>query len=511
MAVNKAQTALGGEDDLDAALGESRSQSTELAVARPSFDSSQTALASIALRLDALTNATALLRNSVNDRLTDYSEQALRAQSAGNRDLEDFRRLQDRSIANLEAGLTASEEALARLEHSTAEAMSEVDRITHHFDERLDRVQELIEETARGAAAEPADLAPVLEQLESLAGQSARLSSHVDALVDRSEVDLAPVHQALAGIEEVLDGLAQRPDAAPVDLTVLEQALAGMQDALEVVASRPDHPPVDLAPLQSTLAEIQQVLEGVAARPEPIADVATIEQGLSRMQAAVDALADRPVADLTTLHQGLDELHEAVADLAARPDAPAPPEILAALARLERAIAGVSPSAGREAGSAIPSDDIERVLTILNEMVARQDSAGVDLAAMSKAQQTTTRSQLAALSDLQDRLGAIEEATEDREEDADLEANLRDVVGEIVGRLDAATMAIADEVQSVTRSVDALRRRMAVRARNESTLNESAISALADAVARRLSESPAPSAPAADVPRASARRRGTRA
>lgn len=392
------------DDQFDTSLGDaSRSLSTELARAWPSLDSTQAALAAIALRLEALTNATALLRNSVNDRLTEYGEQALRTQSTSGRNLEDYQRLQDQALANIESGLTVSEEALYRLEASTAGAMAELDRLSGHFDVRMDRVQELVEEVAGRQALEASDLAPVLDGLEGLSERSTQLGAQLSTLLGRAEADMGPVHQALAGIEEVLEGLAQQPAAPSVDFSHLEAALARIEESLEVVARPPD-------------------------------------------------------SDDTAVHQALDDLHRAITEIA-----------------------------------------------------AGQTALGDDVTAMSKAQQSTTRSQLTALSALQDRLSAVGGAGEDRDVEPDIEAIVHDAVAEVAGRLDAATMAIADEVQTVTRSVDALRRRIAVRARSESTFNESAVNALADAVARRLSLPPAPSAPAAAPPRASARRRGTRA
>jgi hypothetical protein len=537
-------------------------------------DGNHAALAAIALRLDALTSATALLRNSVNDRLTEYGEQALRVQAASGRDLEDYRRLHDRSLTEIDAGLTASEEALHRLERATTDAITDLDRISRHFDSRLDRVQELVTDVANAPAPAPTDLGPVLDHIGGLAEQSDRVSAQLGALLGRPEpdltavrdglgevlaevqdfsrrpepvaTDLSPVLETLDAVQDALERLAVRPETPPADLTPVEADLALLRDSMEDLAARPAPPPTDLTPVQEGLAAVQRTVEQLAAQPDPepldvgpileiledvragmeelarrpealAADRASLDERLSHIQHTVEQIGSQeaPAIDLIPIQDTLDGIQAALDHLAndlphvADTKSSISPEdqaqVLTGLDRVERALTAMAASVvGPDTSEAAlgelnetigrlseaQAEDLERVLDSVEDVATTQTNIRDAVQSLATTQQAASESQSAALIDLGERLKdelARASAPTMEVDRSDLEAVVRQVASEIVERLDATTFALIDEVQSVTKSVDALRRRIAVRVRREPELSEAAVAAIADAVARQVS------------------------
>jgi hypothetical protein len=163
-------------------------------------DSLLAALASIAVRMDGLTNTMALLRTVVADRLTDYGEQVVRAQAANDRGMEDYRRLQERSIVELQTGLGESEHALRRLERSVAAVAADLDKTGRVMQSQLEQVEHLghrLEDVADLAAQPPQpDLSAVHERLQ-------QLDTQLDALVHRPDGG----GRGGAGTAEILDRL----------------------------------------------------------------------------------------------------------------------------------------------------------------------------------------------------------------------------------------------------------------------------------------------------------------
>jgi hypothetical protein len=82
--------------------------------------------AALAVRIEALQHATALLRLVLGDRLADYANEVARSQTLAARNLDDFRHEHARSVAVVDAGLTQQAVALSRLEQRLDEELSEL-------------------------------------------------------------------------------------------------------------------------------------------------------------------------------------------------------------------------------------------------------------------------------------------------------------------------------------------------------------------------------------------------
>lgn len=357
-----------------------------------SADPGHAAFASIAIRLDALSSATTMLRTVVNDRLSDYSERVERAQSAGGREFEDQRRLQERAWSDIRTALSASEEALSVLKRASAGLLDRLAEFDANQESRLDKVSEHIEQldkTVNSLVTKPAvDVTPVIEGLATLQAQLG------PAFRAATEPDRAAFAALLDKVSVIDTNQEARMDR-------VSKHIEQLANAVFALSAKPE---IDLAP----------IIEGLGAVPDST-DIFTavaeeLQQSLER-QAAAQA------EDLERMVDTIEDLGRTVA-AAIVPPAPDPtPDLLAGLQRL--------------------ADKIDTLPQPAPDVVA-------------------------GLQHLADKIDTLPRAAPGPP--PDLLAGLQD---------------LADKVES-------LRRRIALRARQEPLLDEAAIDALADAIASRL-------------------------
>ncbi len=485
-------------------------------------DSLQAALASIAVRMDGLSNTMALLRTVVSDRLTDYGEQVVRAQAANDREMEDYRRLQERSVVELQTGLGESEHALRRLERSVAAVAADLDktgRVVHSQLEQLEHLGRRLEDVAGLAAQHPEpDLSPIEDQLQSLGAQ-------VEALLQRAEpsqIDITPLTGAVEYVQDQLDILVEKPQPADVDLNPVHDQLQHLHTQLDALTQRPQPADVDLTPLHDQLQHLHTQLDALTQRPEVA--MPDIEVLLGDIRSRLEALAAPPDTSSTDVQAT---------------------EVAAALERLELAVA--TRTSGRPLGdehgaevlrdldervgrlAAAQAEDLERLLDAIEEFGSRQGAVQDEAAAVTarleadvagRAELTSKLAEMestrATQTDAISRLGSAVEAQS--KATAKVATAVSQLGSQLESRLDALEQGtnvgpgeegiaeILDRLQTLSDQTQMLRRRIALRARTDQGIDPAVVDAVADAVAERLFVDRAE-----DEPDATGRRRGRRA
>ena len=299
--------------------------STDLAL-MGRVDVTHAALASIAMRLDALTSATAALRSLFGDRLTDYGEHVARVQASSSRDLEELRRLHELTLAQIDTSLNETEEAIRRLDRAAGTLLVRFDDLGASVGDGLDRLSHRLDDLAGQVEGRPdVDLTPVtthLQHLETLTTQ----------LADRPQPDLDELATVLAQVRERLQP-APAPDPAsdPAALHAagVTAALERLEHAIALLAARdagPDEDSGELEQMRETLerlataqaADLEQVLEAIEeiGRRETPASPTDVASGFARLDAKIDQLptgADPDLVDLVArLNARVDEMAEQV-------------------------------------------------------------------------------------------------------------------------------------------------------------------------------------------------------
>lgn len=207
-------------------------------------------LGSIAIRLDALANSTALLRSLIGERLADYSNQVARAQSLSTRDLEDYRRGHDRTLAEIEASLRESEGAVQHLERSVAATTSKLDEMGDKLHDRIERLEEQLEamgsslgqvESRLGVLAAPPTVdRDALEQLQQAVAQLGDMQSdEVERMIDA--IERLPAADRLAALDERVDAIAEfvsRSSTADTEMERLADQVENLTRGVEILRKR---------------------------------------------------------------------------------------------------------------------------------------------------------------------------------------------------------------------------------------------------------------------------------
>jgi len=404
-----------------------------------SADPGHAAFASIAIRLDALASATTMLRTVVSDRLSDYSERVERAQSAGGRDLDDHRRLQERSLSDIRAALSASEEALSVLKRASASLLDKLGEIDTNQEGRLDRVSQHIEQLTKvvvGLGTKPdVDLAPVIEGLEAI---QAQLEPALRAAMEPDRAATAALLDKLGEIDTNQEG---RLDRVNQHIEQLANAVIGLSA----------EPEVDLAPVIEGLETLQTQLEPA-------------------IRAAMDP--DRAAAHAASVTAALERLeHTLTTTLAASPKSPT--DILASMAE--------EMQQNLERQAAAQAEDLERILDTIEDLGRNQPVADAQSAV------TPSPDLLAGLQNLADKIDSLPHPAPTPTPDilAGLQ-NLADKFDTLPQPIPTPTPDVLEGLKDLADKVESLRRRIALRARQEPVLDENAIESLATALANRL-------------------------
>ena len=278
----------------------SHALSTQELILAGRSDSLQAALASIALRIDALTSTTSTFRNLISDRVSDYADQVGRFSTSAASDLEDYRQLHERSLDEIRRNVSDTDENIRRLgrtvgdlELKMASLIAAVrengDAVDHLATERdqmsdtvarsLDRVGQQVELGLEQGLEETAvALARLEEQVAGMGddrgggGDSLqRLEETVAALADDRDRD----NETLQRVEAMLADLSANRDRGADQLASRERgaskAIARVEERLaEIATTVADLAGQDLAGILLRLdARLRELPEARAGAPEP--------------------------------------------------------------------------------------------------------------------------------------------------------------------------------------------------------------------------------------------------
>jgi hypothetical protein len=492
-------------------------------------DALMTALTTLAFRVDALSATTTAFRTLINDRLSDQTDKMGRAYASIARDVDEHRRAQDRSLGHLDEALRETDVALTRVErinaqittrleaamtatadlgrrlHETigrqaqlhAEHLTEVATTQTEGFERLalavDRLEartqsldhlgadqsanrELIERAIADSSTLRTDVETSLartrdalrNQVERIDGEQSARASRISERIDRLVIEVADnVDGAVAGLEATMTGrlaelgakLTELETARRAEITAIAERLTSRAEAIETKLAGADGARIDavgtLATELSTrlartdehvTAEVERVAADLPDRFGRLERALAASQVPRELEGTLAALPEQLAVLGTDQVDYADQLHERLDQLTARLEQTqsAQADRLAAL--------GTAQGEQREALTAL-------VTEMLDKWSAAQGRAA-------------TRGSAAITKELE-RLAAAVDALAERPDSA---APGRD---QDIERLETS-------IATLTAGVDALRRRIALRARPEPAIDEATIAAVADAVAARL-------------------------
>ncbi|MDQ6946030.1 MAG: hypothetical protein M3256_07095 [Actinomycetota bacterium] len=497
-------------------------------------------------RIDSLTDSTVTLRGFVNERMADVGDAVARSQTQITGDLgeaaSDAQAQTARQIAE------AFDLLQAQSARSSVEDQRRQEEATAAMQEGLAANKETVRRIERLSSAVSAELATIGQRLtdeveavctqnrSELSGLGEQLSAQVDATAETTRADLAAISRRLStevetAVASTVVESRQKAEAVTADIAGLGESVA---DALAQVADRLERLAMTNSGQRDTAEAVTEALDDVAVRLDDLDSTGRARH--DRIVAAVGDLRSKgsnvvPV-DLGTLASRFERIDTfLVALMDANEDSTDNEEkVTAALKRLEGLEATIAEQVSDAATGAV------RTLTDAAERAAAQIKAA--------APPMVDRSSLAAMTRIEGRMA---ELTRQREEHEHAAKGRLDNLEETVGRLasaqaedferildtvenappasvslaasDAQRLArIEDQLRTLSRSppvgaadgdgtageqmaalgnqIEALRRRMAVRARPQApVLDANAIETIAEAVAARLT-GPGRSAPA---------------
>ncbi len=448
------------EDDEDESDAGSRPRvSTQELILAGRSDSLQAALASIALRIDALTSTTSTFRNLVSDRITDYAEQVgrLAANAAG--DLDDYRHLHERALEQIRRSVGEAEDNIRRLGRTVGDLDSKVGALVGAVRESGDAVDQISTERDQVSDALLQSLGRIEDALSDLtegkgATGFARFGEMVSALTgerDRQNAvwtQLEAAVVALADDREHESDVIVRLERAVTEMTIgrergLAKSLARLEGRVDEVASAMtgltgDDLAATLSRLDTRLKEMTTEL--VVGRDRETA------RALAQLSAQVDGIAGLVAegrTDLSPIEARLNRLARNTAP-------PAPIDLTELYARFDDLSAAVAHQSAVDLDPtwATAMQRLERLLPSLESL--RSGSTGSDRMAGGRPETPAS---------LQDRR-------------------------ELLERFDQLGQQLSEQLE-------ALRRRIALRARpGGSGMDEATIAAIANAVVARLNQAP---------------------
>ena len=359
-------------------------------------------------------------------------------------------------------------DGLTELDNSTAGALAEVatrlERLAQAADDRIEassEVADTVVELARQAELWSSETAARTSQVGH---ELAMLRQGVETLLGRDGGPAGDLGDQLFGrldrVEQMVAESVGTTDAMVEPLTALrrlaEESLARSDErhgqvvaALERVDARlaaPGDPGTDESELAGSLRRIEIVTEALADAAEDDAVLPRIEERFDVFTERFEALAARVAGDgqsSTGVAEALNRIEAAVGDLTQRPVGGDGEETATRLGRLEEAagrLGRLEEAVGRLASGR--DDDVERIVTAVE---ARPD--------------------LVVSPDVVAQLAAA-------------------IRGPAGGAADGSP--VVDQLRVLGDQVEGLRRRIALRARPDSGIDDAAVDAMAAAVASRL-------------------------
>jgi uncharacterized protein YoxC len=415
------------DDDDELHRGSRPTVTTQELILAGRSDSLQAALASIALRIDALTSTTSTFRNLVSDRITDYAEQVGRLATSAAGDLDDYRHVHERALEQIRRSVGEAEDNVRRLGRSVGDLDSKVgalvaavretgdaiDQISSERDQvsdtlvrSMERVEDALSEITEGKGA--TSFARLGDMIAALAGERDRQNaafSQLEAVVVALADDREHGADVLVRLERAVNdmtvgrerGQAKALSRLEARLDEIASAMAGFSgEDVAGTLSRLDNRLKEMTTelvvgrdreTARALAQLSAQVDGIAGLvAEGRTDLSPIEARLNRMARST---TQAPPVDLAELYARLDELADVVAQHAgpdvselqgwldqladrASPD----PTWATAMQRLERLLPSLE---GLRAGSGTGRGETAASIQDRRELLERFDQLGQQL------------------------------------------------------------------------------------------------------------------------------------
>lgn len=174
-------------------------------------------MSTLGMRIDALVTSTTSYRSALTDRLNEYADLVTKLTRTQASDLEEYRRANERTLADLRRGLATSEETL--------------ERVGARIDSMLTEA-ETSDDSSRRVLAEVRSILEAQENLGRFLTES--LDQFGDQVVGRLSASEAAAAQQLEALQATVADVDATPDPT---LGLVDDRLAGIEDRLAVVAS----------------------------------------------------------------------------------------------------------------------------------------------------------------------------------------------------------------------------------------------------------------------------------
>ena len=273
-------------------------------------------MSTLGMRIDALVTSTTSYRSALTDRLTEYADLVTKLTRSQASDLDEYRRANERTLADLRRGLSTSEETL--------------ERVGARIDSMLTDA-ESADDSSRRALAEVRSILEAQENLGRFLTES--LDQFGDQVLSRIEASEKAAAQQLEALRAAVTEVDSTPDPS---LAIVDDRLAGIEDRLAVVASNDT-----AAAMGSRFDTLHSALEdldrNVRTGLESAGDTTAIVERLERMErelasagqvstesfgelaglrAKVDAVLETSANETGAVNDVLGQLKETLLDLA---------------------------------------------------------------------------------------------------------------------------------------------------------------------------------------------------
>lgn len=267
------------------------------------IDSLHATMSTLGMRLDALVTSTTTYRSTLTDRLTEYADLVTKLTRSQTADLEEYRRANERTVAELRRSLGTSEEVL--------------ERVGARIDSMLTET-ESSDDSARRMLAEVRSILDAQESLGRFITDS--LDQFADRVTDRMAGSQQTAASQLSALQSTLDAVAQTISSETGQVgTVLGELQETMLDVAsgEVVGALWD----EVRGIRNTVDELASRALAIAGTVEDISsrdDSSATAEVIEAVRAEVAAVR-RDLADAVTAGE-VDESEAEASQAALRAD-----------------------------------------------------------------------------------------------------------------------------------------------------------------------------------------------
>ena len=187
--------------------------------------------------------------------------------------------------------------------------------------ERLNHIETMIEEGT--GIGEAADLAPLTEQLETIARRASRIESKVEA--SAKTTDMAPLNEHLKTIARRVSRVEGKVDGLPDTVAAKSIDLAPVNDQLASIARKVSRVEGQVSALPDAIGEVRSDLLPLTDKLDNITDhVAAVEDKVDALPTAITV----PSVDLAPVNEALQTIARRVSRIERRVEAIPAPQVV---------------------------------------------------------------------------------------------------------------------------------------------------------------------------------------